>query len=80
MVMMCVSEYNNKYKYIVAGTQRGERLSRYGCEGTTLHLSCPEGQLLQVRHHDCDQDYHHHNFRCWIGSHIVLLHFLNLRW
>jgi len=31
-----------------SGTERGERLSRYGCEGTTLHLSCPEGQLLQV--------------------------------
>jgi len=31
-----------------SGTHRGERVSRYGCEGTTLHLSCPEGQLLQV--------------------------------
>ena len=43
-----VSKY--KYKDIVAGTQRGERVSRYGCEGTSLHLACPEGQLLQVHH------------------------------
>ena len=82
MVMICVSEYKYKYKYkyIFAGTQRGERVSRYGCEGTTLHLSCPEGQLLQVHHHDCYQDYHPRNFSCWIVSHIIVLHFLNLRW
>jgi len=31
-----------------SGTQRGDRMSRYGCEGTTLQLSCPQGELLQV--------------------------------
>ena len=33
----------------LTGTQRGDRMSRYGCEGTTLQLSCPQGELLQVR-------------------------------
>ena len=42
------STQNENTKISFIGSQRGERVSRYGCEGTIVHLACPEGHLLQV--------------------------------
>ena len=42
------STQNENTKNSFIGSQRGERVSRYGCEGTIVHLACPEGHLLQV--------------------------------
>ena len=47
------STQNENTKNSFIGSQRGERVSRYGCEGTIVHLACPEGHLLQVHPDFC---------------------------